>query len=404
MPFVNRKAWLVAVLLLVLSSCSNGKGPQERTVRVDYVHDEFPTALNEYFPHNVTVRQGDTVVFQQAWSGEPHTVTMGSMVNKMMALANPLLERFRKGENVSDEEFAKVVEESPEFKALPSFFGPEGVAQNAAQPCYLESGIPPTEPNKTCSEKKKPEFNGHQAYFNSGFIPYEGAGKNQFKVNFANDTKPADYFFYCNLHGPAMSGKVTVKPKGASIPTEATVNRQAVELIDMQMKPLKKVFKTYNSTGKVGTGSRTVTGNVAGLFAEESFGGVMAFLPKKIEAKVGEKITWTFTGGHTVSFDVPPYFPVYSVERSGRVHLNPKIEAPAGGSPPLPPEPDGPPSAGPPPPVNIDGGTWDGTGYFSSGLFGGPSDAHYSVRVSKPGKYQYACLVHPAMVGTLVVK
>jgi len=70
----------------------------------------------------------------------------------------------------------------------------------------------------------------------------------------------------------------------------------------------------------------------------------------------------------------------------------------------LPPEPEGPPSDGPPPPVNIDGGTWDGTGYFSSGLFGGEGNSHYSVRISKPGKYQYACLVHPAMVGTLVVK
>jgi len=405
MPVRNRKVALTAVLLLVLSACSSSKGPQERTVRVDYVHDEFPTSLFEFFPRDVTVRQGDAVIFQQAWSGEPHTVTMGSMVDKMMALASPLVERFRKGEHITDEEIS-AIDDSPEMKALPSFFGEDGVAQNAAQACYLESGVPPTEPDKTCPKSKKPEFNGRQTYFNSGFIPYEGAGKNEFKVTFAKDAKPGSYFYYCNLHGPAMSGRVTLKPKGASIPSEATVNRQAVELIDKQMKPLKKVVGIYNTKGKVDKGEgRTVTGNVAGIQPEDSFGGVNAFLPKTIEAKVGEKITWTFAGGHTISFDVPPYFPIFSVLPSGRVQVNPKLEKPAGGSPPLPPESHGPPSAGPPPPPpDIDGGTWTGKGYFSSGLLESDGDARYSVRISKPGKYEYACLLHPAMVGTIVVR
>ncbi|MGI8426784.1 MAG: cupredoxin domain-containing protein [Actinomycetota bacterium] len=408
MRSVNRKTAVGAILVLLLASCSsNESGPQTRTVRVDYLHDEFPTAIFEYFPRALTVRQGDTVSFQQDWTGDAHTVTMGTLVDKMMALASPLVERLRKGDEVKEEEYA-AVDESPEMKALPFFFGQGGVAQNAAQPCYLNSGNPPTEADQTCPKTKKPEFNGRQSFFNSGFIPYEGVGKNEFKVKFAGDTKPGSYFYYCNLHGPAMSGKVTVKPKGASIPSQAVVNRQAIELIDKQMKPIKSVVSTYNSKGKVDKDGRTITGNIAGVYPGEQvvFGGANAFLPKAIEAEVGETVTWTFDGRHSVSFDVPPYFPIYSVKRDGQVSINPKIEEPAGGSPPLPEEPDGPPAEGAPPPkpLEIDGGTWDGNGYFSSGLFHGEGDATYSVRIGKPGKYNYACVIHPAMVGTIVVK
>ena len=30
--------------------------------------------------------------------------------------------------------------------------------------------------------------------------------------------------------------------------------------------------------------------------------------------------------------------------------------------------------------------------------------AQYTLRFSKPGTYKYACLVHPAMVGTITIK
>jgi plastocyanin len=55
-------------------------------------------------------------------------------------------------------------------------------------------------------------------------------------------------------------------------------------------------------------------------------------------------------------------------------------------------------------PMKIDGGTWDGSGFFSSGLLGSDPFSTYTLRVSKPGRYRYACLIHPDMVGTLVVR
>ena len=88
---------------------------------------------------------------------------------------------------------------------------------------------------------------------------------------------------------------------------------------------------------------------------------------------------------HTVSFDVPEYFPVIQFAKNGKVSLNPKLEPPAGGSPALP-KSDGPPGYGPP--VSIDGGTYDGSGFFSSGLFGGEPYAEYTLRFSKAGNVQ----------------
>jgi plastocyanin len=124
-----------------------------------------------------------------------------------------------------------------------------------------------------------------------------------------------------------------------------------------------------------------------------------------MKAKVGEKVTWKIMGAdHTVSFDVPPYFPIIEFTDNGKVSLNDKLQKPAGGSPEIPPQEDeGPPGEGGGPILSIDGGTYDGTGFFSSGLFGGEPYAEYSLRFSEPGTYKYACLLHPPMVGTVEV-
>ena len=52
----------------------------------------------------------------------------------------------------------------------------------------------------------------------------------------------------------------------------------------------------------------------------------------------------------------------------------------------------------------VDAGSWDGKGFYSSGLIGGGPYLEWSVRITRPGKYRYACLIHPPMVGTLEVQ
>ena len=49
----------------------------------------------------------------------------------------------------------------------------------------------------------------------------------------------------------------------------------------------------------------------------------------------------------------------------------------------------------------VDAGSWDGTGFFNSGImFGGD----FVLRFSQPGSYEYVCLIHPEMQGTVTVQ
>ena len=128
---------------------------------------------------------------------------------------------------------------------------------------------------------------------------------------------------------------------------------------------------------------------------------VIEFLPKTIHAKVGQKLTWAFVGLHTVSFDVPKYFPLLTVANNGTVAVDQRDLVPKGGPGFAETYPD---SAGDL--YNVDGGTWNGSGFRSSGLSPNSGDnqvSAFTIAITKAGTYQYACLIHPRMVGTVVV-
>ena len=66
----RRLAFCAAMLLI--GACGTAGGG-ERSVFVDYSHDEFASFMIANFPEKVTIAAGDTVVFKQVWTGEPHT-------------------------------------------------------------------------------------------------------------------------------------------------------------------------------------------------------------------------------------------------------------------------------------------------------------------------------------------
>jgi plastocyanin len=137
---------------------------------------------------------------------------------------------------------------------------------------------------------------------------------------------------------------------------------------------------------------------LAGYHAGDEFTvAIDEFVPRTVRTKVNEPVTWTIVGAHTISFDVPRYVPIYRVRRDGTVKRNPVVDRAAGGSPKAPPVDFERHK------LEIDGGTWDGSGFLSSGLLGSEPYSKYTLRVSEPGRYKFACLVHPKMVGTLVV-
>jgi len=382
---------LVALSLLLVgcsSSTSGGPNALTRTVLVDYNHDEFAGSFLSYFPQVIEVRQGDTINFKQAWTGEAHSVTMGTLVD---AAVKPVREIIKSG-NIPDEPPPEIVEL---LKPLPEMFGDTGVRQSAAQPCYLDTGAPPLDESTPCPKNPQPEFNGRQSYYSSGFIPYEGTQGNTYRVKLSADIAPGTYTYYCNLHGPLMSGEIVVKSKGAKVPSQGSVDRKARSEVQKLAKPLLAAFNQAKA-GKAELNGKPLTGNLAGYStpkAEEAF--LSEFFPRTIRARVGEKVTWTYVGGHTVSFNVPPYFPEFIIGADGAVTANPQaFDAVA--SPPVPESKD---ERAPPP--AIDAGNWDGSYFISSGVMG--DGATYSLTFTKPGRYKYACLIHPRMVGEVVV-
>src|SRR3954466_783224 len=71
---------LVAAVLAVmgLGACSSGGG-NSRTIEVDYHSDDFAGSFLGYYPREVTVKPGMTLKFHQTWTGEPHSVSTGTL-------------------------------------------------------------------------------------------------------------------------------------------------------------------------------------------------------------------------------------------------------------------------------------------------------------------------------------
>jgi plastocyanin len=396
--------WRLAGLLFGLAAfaaaCAGAAGDNVREVLVDHIDDEVASSYLRYFPMNVTVRPGDTVVFKQEWTGEAHSVTMGTMVDEMMAVVGPIVEEFDVEEPPADvlERFEAAMEPLP-WMTDENFV----VQQNAAQPCYLDEGRPPEDPGTPCADAQQvqPPFNGRQSYYNSGFIPYEGPQGNEFRVPLANDIAPGAYSYYCNFHGPWMRGTITVVEPGSDIPSRTEVAQQGRDEVEAVAQPLRDAFHRVDTrdVGQAEVEGRLITKPLAGYWDEQVVDAfVSEFIPEKVEVSVGEPLTWTFVGGHTVSFDVPEYFAQITVAEDGTVTFYRDAYVPVNspGQPLQPPEGDG--SAGP---VVVDAGEWDGESFISSGVF---YEHAYRLTFTRRGIYPYACMIHPQMVGEVVVR
>jgi plastocyanin len=466
-----RKPSLGAIaLVLVASSCMDGGGGDQRTILVDYSHDEFASFVIANFPGEVSVVPGTELVFKQTWTGEPHTVTGGTLVNEMMEESKPLFDLVEPFEvllasgevpdpaeerDIPAEEFFNRIEaaknedaknrmlaaydalretvpelpdrENPgdattgdideiieeaaggifEDPVVPWAFdetedGQGFVTQNAGQPCYLTSGAPPKDANRACrdAQQEQAAFDGSHSYYNSGVIPYEGPGGNTYRVQLSEEIDTGSYFFYCAVHGPDQATEVKVVSAGTDVPSQEEISRAAREEISEIDKPLEEAYNDAVD-GEIDMEGETLEGPFAGL-GPPIHGSINEFVPKELSVEVDEPVRWKMIGAdHTITFDVPEYFPIIQFADDGKVSLNPRLQDPAGGAPELPEqEGEGPPPEGP---MRIDGGRYDGSGFWSSGLIGAQPYLEYTLRFARPGTYKYACLLHPPMVGTVEV-
>lgn len=402
---------LLAAVALVLSACGDGNGddaasggagtettgtettessgPSEVTVNIDGNADDFNAAFFAYFPDSVTVHPGDTIVYESVFSGEPHSITFGTLVTDAVEAFQSLTPEQLESEGPPPPEVEAAFERLPSM--LPE--GPGDANQISVNPCFVASGDLPDDETQQCEVTEPAPFTGTETFYNSGFLP-DGE---TFELQLADDIEPGTYVGFCMLHFTEMISEVTVVPADQEIPSADEVADLAQEQLDAMVEALAPAAEPPAAAdpGEV----------AAGAGSEEAPKGLVTeFLPNEIEVAAGEQVSWEFVGPHTVSFNAPEEARVLlNKGDDGGYHLNAEALMPAGFDAPPPPGggeggEGGEGEGGPPPPV--DAGAWDGTGFFNSGIaFGGV----FSVTFSEPGTYEYVCLIHPEMEGTVQV-
>jgi plastocyanin len=281
-------------------------------------------------------------------------------------------------------------EQEPTGEAVDS----DEINQTIAQPCLIEQGSLP-EDGAPCATQDLGPFDGTEAYYNSGFIGLETEGENIFELELSDSIEPGEYNIFCSVHGSFHNATMQVVPSDQPIPSANEVNLQTREELNEVVEPFRQVYESANE-GQFVFGGEAFTGNFSGLMDERVEGLLNEFIPETIEAEVGEPVTWLMFGPHSISFDVPEYFPIYEQLEDGTVSANEEVYLPAGGAPEVE-------EADSVDPIVVDGGTWDGTDFWSSGVLYSDAYVEYTLRFSAPGTYRYACLIHPPMVGTVTV-
>ncbi|MBI1741554.1 DUF1264 domain-containing protein [Candidatus Acetothermia bacterium] len=230
-----------------------------------------------------------------------------------------------------------------------------------------------------------------------GVLSNEEGQQSAFTLTF---TKPGVYEYVCAFH-PGMKGTVTVLPANQKLPmTQADYDQMAQA---EAQQALMKAHELHQQTlqpmmASRPDGSTEYTLDLMGDMQAEAT--ALSFGPSSLHIKAGDTLTWKmsdFTELHTVTFpenpEELPEFVMPEPQDNGppKLVVNPQVEKPAGGD------------------------TYDGSGYFNSGYLlrpeGKPAPT-YSLTFTKPGTYQYVCLVHSTagtqgikgMKGTIVVE
>ena len=234
-------------------------------------------------------------------------------------------------------------------------------------------------------------YNG-SGYLNSGAPEEpeeEGAPPSPFAVTF---TAAGSYTYLCLIH-PGMVARLVVEPAGAALPetpAQATARGQAqLQDVIATMRASADAVRFAQPISAEAPGRATVQSALAGL-GHGIGASKLAFLPDQVTVRRGDIVVWT----------MPDPFEIHTITFT------------SGANPPEFVEPQfgpGGPGSGPPMliiPANVvnptGGSTYTGTGYVNSGILG--NGASFALRFDAPaGSYEWLCVVHPFMRGTVTV-
>jgi plastocyanin len=401
-PALGAIVVVAAVALFGVSVVAWGKtgaGAQTFHVSVDGNAKGANESFVGYFPNVVQVHPGDSVEFDWHGPGEPHTVTLGTLVDNVVNAFDKLTPAQL---HAPSPPRSLIALDAKLPQLLPQ--GPGDAAQDAANPCFVTTGVPPAKGGCPAGATAQPAFDGKAAYYNSGWKD-PGHG---FTVKVASGTASGTYRFICLLHREGMTGTLEVAPTGTPVPSpSAQAARGAKELAAVQGKlapALQQLRKGQILPFKLPAGTSVLAGSGSPA-AQEA--GISEFGPRTVHIPVGGSVTWWLLGAHTITFNANSSDDdIRRVAGDGTVHLNPKAAAPAS-SPGEPHRQIKGGSAAHPKFVVVASKSWNGSGFLSSGVFtnsfGPPLIEGYKLIFSRAGTYHYLCTVHDKMKGTVVV-
>jgi plastocyanin len=364
-------------------------------VSVDGSNPNVNEAFLSYFPATATVHPGDTVNFKLAAdTGEPHTVTLGTLADTAVktALADP---------DPNNPGTTATMADNAVPNLLPQ--GPGDAIQPAAVPCFIPSGAVTTATVCTDAQQQQPAtFKGTEAYFNSGWL----TPTSTFSVKLDPNIAPGTYRYMCLLHREGMSGQIVVAPSSQTVPSADTQVASGQADLAKTISALQQAAAAL-PTGKI-PGAGFIPSGAGKVLAGSGSQAVMEasidqFGPRSVTTTVNGTITWYVVGPHTISFNVPSE--VTGIRKGTSPHVDETAAKPAASAG----QSQGPPPSGPPTPKiveTVNGGSFDGTGFKSSGLILSfpPELTAYKVKFTKAGTYPYRCIIHPGMSGVVVVK
>lgn len=361
----------------------------------------FGAAYFAFLPKTLPMHPGDEAFFHTQSRGEPYVLAMGTMIDKAVKAIEAL------GEDPTPSQ----IEALPEMQALPTLLPTEvdpgkvpALNQSVAEPCYLDSGTPPTSATggaDACPDESKPSFNGRQSFFSSGVLEED----NIFRFKLSGDIKPGTYHVMDLIHRSAMIGTIQVFKKSVNLPRPGDIARDArEEAAGLASRLVDAATKAWVATSKTA---------VAGS-AEVGVPAVVLSFGHRYRIDAGTSMNWSVSGMHTITFKpTGDAKDGLFVTRDGLYQVNEAAWL-ATGNPVVEnvdvPEEEQVPSFGstapPPPSTIIDGGEWDGSGFHNSGLLRSnrPGEISYKLTFTEPGTYKYYCMLHPVMTGKVTVQ
>ncbi len=212
-------------------------------------------------------------------------------------------------------------------------------------------------------------------------LPLAGPAK-PFKVKFP---KKGTYTILCSIHA-GMKGTVVVKGKRARIATK----KQDAKRVKKQVKAASKLAKKLVAGQGVPGGKTVKAGN------DKKGVATLAFFPDSTTVKTGDAVKFTMSNKssevHNVAFAPEPYAKQLAQTFLGPNGVDPFTLYPSE----------------PPPTALVVNGTSHGNGFVNTGMLDDdaatPLPKNATVSFSKPGTYEYYCIVHGAeMKGSVTV-